>query len=57
MGDLGSEDGHEATRGTADQAQRETETGNGTRQRAPPARGMQWANDEERGPPQTVARA
>ena len=47
-----SGDGHKATRGTAGQAQRETETGDRNRQRALPARSMQGANDEEWRPPE-----
>ena len=42
---LGSEDGHEATRGKAGQARRETEEEDKTQQRVLPARGMQGAND------------
>ena len=49
-GDQGSGDGHEATRGTVDQAQRETEAGDRTRQHAFPARSMQGADDKERRP-------
>ena len=53
-GDLGSEDGHEATLGTAEQARRETEEGDETRQSALPACGMQEANDEGRRPPELL---
>ena len=51
-GDQGSGDGHEDTRGTSEHARRETEVGDGTRQRALPVRGMQGANNEERRPPE-----
>ena len=51
VGDQESGDRHEATRETADQAQRETGSGDGTRQRALPARGIQEINDEEQRPP------
>ena len=54
VGDLGSENGHEATRGTCDQARRETEEGDKTRQRALPARGMRGINDRERRPPERL---
>ena len=40
-------DGHKGNMGTVNQARRETQTRDGTRQRTLPARGMQGANDEE----------
>ena len=46
-----SRNGCKATRRTADQAWRETETEEMTRQRTLPACGMQGANDEEQRPP------
>ena len=49
-GNQGSVDGHEATRGTVDQAQRETEAGDRTQKHAFPARSMQGADDKERRP-------
>ena len=50
-GNQGSVDGHEATRGTADQVRRETEAGDGTRQRVLPERGMKGADNKEKRPP------
>ena len=50
-GDQGSRDGHKATRGTANQARRETGEGGGTRQRAFPACSMRGVNNEGRRPP------
>ena len=46
-----SGDDHEATRGTDNQAWRETEEGGGTRQHALPACGMQGAHDKYQRPP------
>ena len=40
VGNQGIGDGHEATRGTADQARRETEEGDETRKNTLPVRGM-----------------
>ena len=45
-------DGHQANRGTAEQVRKETETGEGTRQHAFPARVMQVVDDEEQRPPE-----
>ena len=49
-----SRNGCKATRRTADQAWRETETEEMTRQRTLPACGMQGANDEEQRPPKRL---
>ena len=53
-GDHRSGDGHEATRGTTGQSWKETEEGDGTQQRALPARQIQGADDEEQRPPERL---
>ena len=54
VGDQVSRDGHEATRGTAERSQKETEAGDRNRQRAFSARGMQGDNVKERIPPKRL---